>query len=75
MPIVRIDLLEGRAPERKLDLIRRVTEAVVATLGVRSEQVRVLLTEIPAQHWAIGGETMADRPAALPGADEDADPS
>jgi 4-oxalocrotonate tautomerase len=63
MPIVRIDLLEGRAPERKVDLIRRVTEAVVAALDVRPEQVRVLLSEVPPEHWAIGGQTMAERAA------------
>jgi 4-oxalocrotonate tautomerase len=61
MPIVRIDLLEGRAPERKIDLIRRVTEAVVVALGVQPGQVRVLLVEVPPEHWAIGGETMAER--------------
>lgn len=61
MPIVRIDLLEGRAAERKADLIRRVTEAVVAALDVRPEQVRVLLSEVPPEHWAVGGTTMAAR--------------
>jgi 4-oxalocrotonate tautomerase len=44
-------------------LIRRVTEAVVAALDVRPEQVRVLLSEVPPEHWAIGGQTMAERAA------------
>jgi 4-oxalocrotonate tautomerase len=73
MPIVRIDLLEGRTPERKADLIRRVTEAVVIALDVLPEQVRVLLSEIPPAHWAIAGETMAERAARAPGKDEDRD--
>jgi 4-oxalocrotonate tautomerase len=60
MPIIRIDLIAGRPPERTRELIRRVTEAVVATLDVRPEQVRVLLTEVPPEHWAIGGTTMAE---------------
>ena len=34
MPIVRIELLQGRVPEVKNELITRVTEAVVTTLGV-----------------------------------------
>lgn len=67
MPIVRIDLLAGRAPERKADLIRRVTEAVVAALDVQPEQVRVLLAELPPEHWAIGGETIAERAARAAG--------
>ncbi|HNP73351.1 MAG TPA: 4-oxalocrotonate tautomerase family protein [Kouleothrix sp.] len=66
MPIVRIDMLAGRTPERKADLIRRVTDAVVAALEVRPEQVRVLLSEVPPEHWAIGGETIAARASRAP---------
>jgi 4-oxalocrotonate tautomerase len=63
MPIVRIDLVAGRSPERTRDLIRHVTDAVVAALDVRPEQVRVLLTEVPPEHWAVGGVPIADRPS------------
>lgn len=61
MPIVRIDMLAGRTPERKAELIRRVTEAVAATLEVQPEQVRVLLAELPPEHWGVGGRSMAER--------------
>lgn len=56
MPIVHIDMLAGRSAERKADLIRRVTNAIVASLGVQPAQVRVLLNELPAENWGIGGE-------------------
>ena len=59
MPIVRIEILEGRPPEVKTALIQGVTDAVVAALSVRREQVRVLLYELPPEHWAVGGSTMA----------------
>jgi 4-oxalocrotonate tautomerase len=61
MPIVRIDLLAGRPPEAKAKLIARVTEVVADTLDVRPEQVRVLLTEVPPEHWGIGGISVAAR--------------
>lgn len=61
MPIVRIDLLEGRPAAAKAALIARVTAAVAETLAVSPENVRVLLTELPATHWAVGGVTMAER--------------
>ncbi len=61
MPIVRIDLLAGRPPEAKARLIARVTEVVVGTLDVRPEQVRVLLSEVPPEHWGIGGVSVAAR--------------
>ena len=34
MPIVRIELLQGRTSKVKNELIARVTDAVVTTLGV-----------------------------------------
>ena len=46
------------------ELIRRVTEAVVAALDVQPEQVRVLLAEVPPEHWGIGGTTAAERNGA-----------
>ena len=59
MQIVRIEMLQGRASEVKNELIARVTEAIVTTLGVDLEQVRVLLYGLPPEHWAVGGQTKA----------------
>ena len=64
MPIIRIELVEGRAPELKEELICRVTDAVTTTLAVQPAQVRVLLYELPPEHWAVGGQTIARRQRA-----------
>jgi len=32
-----------------------VTAAIADTLKVKPESVRVILTEVPAEHWGIGG--------------------
>ncbi|MEO7912551.1 MAG: 2-hydroxymuconate tautomerase [Roseiflexaceae bacterium] len=63
MPIIRIELIEGRTPELKERLIRNVTEAVTTTLAVQPAQVRVLLYELPPEHWAVGGQSKAAQPA------------
>lgn len=55
MPIVHIQLLEGRPPEKVEEVIQKVTEALSATLDAPRENVRVLVTEIPKSHWGIGG--------------------
>ena len=65
MPIVRIELLQGRTPRVKNDLIARVTDTIVTTLGVDPGQVRVLLYELPPEHWAVGGQTKAARQSAF----------
>jgi 4-oxalocrotonate tautomerase len=61
MPIIRIELLEGRSPDKKAALIRRVTQAVVETLEVDAQQVRVLLYDIPREHWGVGGKSKAEK--------------
>jgi 4-oxalocrotonate tautomerase len=55
MPIANLQILEGREPALKASLIRSVTAAIVDTLKVKPESVRVIVTEIPAELWGIGG--------------------
>lgn len=65
MPLIRIDILEGRPVEVRHELIRRVSEVVAEILDSPIERVRVLLTELPPDHWGIGGV-----PAAVARRDE-----
>jgi 4-oxalocrotonate tautomerase len=55
MPIANLHILQGREPALKESLIRAVTAAIADTLKVKPESVRVILTEVPAEHWGIGG--------------------
>jgi 4-oxalocrotonate tautomerase len=60
MPIVNIQLLQGRPEEKVKEVIENVTETMVQTLGVKKENVRVIVTEIPKSHWGIGGVPVSD---------------
>lgn len=62
MPIVNIQILEGRSPEKVKELITGVTDAVVEKLEVKRESVRVLVTEVPKTHWGIAGVSVSDIP-------------
>lgn len=55
MPIANIQILEGRAPEDKQALIRAVTAAIADTLQAKPDSIRVILQEVPREHWGIGG--------------------
>lgn len=59
MPIVQIELLQGRSREKKRALIREVSHTVAGVLEVPLDAVRVVLHEIDPEHWGIGGETAA----------------
>ncbi|GMA59910.1 4-oxalocrotonate tautomerase [Alicyclobacillus fastidiosus] len=60
MPLIQMSIIEGRPPELKKELIREVTDAVVRTLGAKPEAVRVILYEVPPEHWGVGGVSKAD---------------
>ncbi len=66
MPIIHVHMMEGRSPDQKQAMMKRVTEAVVETLGVRTEAVRIILQEIPSGHFAVGGEPRFAEPEAKP---------
>jgi 4-oxalocrotonate tautomerase len=66
MPLVEVTMVSGRGPERIRDLIDRLTDAVEQALEAPRPSIRVIVHEVPATHWAAGGQTVAERdsPAA-----------
>lgn len=69
MPLVRIDILEGRPVEVRNELHRRVADLVAEVLDTPLDSIRTYITEIPVDGWAIGGvpiaEARPERVAAL----------
>jgi 4-oxalocrotonate tautomerase len=61
MPIVQIEMLEGRDAEKKRRLIRMVTDAVCAALGAKPESVRVIIREMSPEHYGVAGEPASER--------------
>jgi len=61
VPIIQVNMLEGRTTEQKRKLVSGITTAVVDALGVAPEQVRVMIHELGKDDFAIGGKTAAER--------------
>ena len=55
MPIVQIDLLPGRTPEKKEELIKNVTDAIGNTLQIPKDRVHIILHEVPKENIGRGG--------------------
>ena len=60
MPLIQTTIITGRSEQQKRDFFRKVTAVAVETLGVKPEQVRVVINEVPAEHWSVGGVTKAE---------------
>lgn len=63
MPLVEVTMVEGRTPEQVRALISALTTAVVESVAAPRENVRVVVREVPATHWAAGDVTIAERSA------------
>ncbi len=55
MPIVQISMIQGRTPEKKEQLIKKVTEAIIEVLKVPADRVRIVLNEVPKENLGYGG--------------------
>lgn len=60
MPIIDLKLLEGRTLDEKRRLVASVTEAVVESLGVKPESVRITLHEMPKDNYSVAGILASD---------------
>jgi 4-oxalocrotonate tautomerase len=59
MPLIQVHHTPGKTPEQKAALVRELTDAYSRVLGNKPESIWVTLTEVPADSWSVGGETLA----------------
>ena len=56
MPYVHVHWFEGRSPEQKAEVAKRITEALEEVASVPPEQVWVRFDDSARDDWAMGGE-------------------
>jgi 4-oxalocrotonate tautomerase len=60
MPMIRIEMFEGRTPEQKRACAEAVTKAFVETCGGTPQSVSIIFTDVAKQDWATGGRLASD---------------
>lgn len=66
MPILQVNLLEGRDIAKKRLLVKRLTEVVCDTLGSSPEKVRIILNDMAHHDYSVAGVLYADEKKATP---------
>ncbi|MDR1510454.1 MAG: 4-oxalocrotonate tautomerase [Synergistaceae bacterium] len=61
MPIIQVNLLQGRSTEAKRKFASEVTRVACECLGVAPEQVRVIFNDMPPENYSIAGTLASDR--------------
>lgn len=63
MPLVEVTLGAGRTPWQVRALIHELHEAVARTTSARPDHIRVIVREVPRDHWATGDVTLSEMDA------------
>ena len=64
MPFIDVTISQGRTPEQIRGLLHELTDAAHRALGAPTQNIRVVVREVPETHWAAGDVTIAERRAA-----------
>lgn len=58
MPLIQISQTPGLSAEQKRETIAAVTKAYAEATGKNASSVWVTITEVPREHWGVGGEPL-----------------
>ena len=64
MPLIQVNMLEGRTPEQKEALLRSITDAVHESIGAPVESIRVWIHEFPRTDFISAGVMATERSPA-----------
>ena len=60
MPLIHVELFEGRTPEVQKELMLALTDAACKTLQCSPDSDDVILKEVRREHWATGGKLWSE---------------
>ncbi len=59
MPVVTVEMWEGRTIEQKKQLVEGIT-SVMTEMGIPPNAVNIIIKDIPKHNWAIGGKLASE---------------
>ena len=62
MPVIRIDMMEGRTQDQKRRIVKEITETMVSVSGVKPDDVRIIMVDHPMGNLAASGQLLVDDP-------------
>lgn len=61
MPVVRVEVLEGRSTAQKRELVATFSREMARITGCSISAVHVVIDEVKKDSWAVGGELCCDK--------------
>ena len=60
MPVVTIEMWEGRTVEQKKELAEGITSVLTSKLGILPEHITIIIKDVPKHNWAHGGKLASE---------------
>ena len=61
MPVITVQMWEGRSVDQKRELVKAITNTMVEVGKTRQEAVRVIIHDIPKHNWGTGGVLASEK--------------
>jgi 4-oxalocrotonate tautomerase len=61
MPVVTVEMWEGRTSEQKERLIKGITKAF-EEIGTKAESLNIVIHDVPKTNWGKGGQQASKLP-------------
>jgi 4-oxalocrotonate tautomerase len=61
MPIIHVNMYEGRSVDQKRKMVVAMTDAVVKSLDVKPEAVRIIIHDLPKHNIAVAGVLASEK--------------
>lgn len=61
MPLIRIEMFEGRSREQKKELVQAITRETARVLDCGEDAVDIILAEVKREDWATAGKFWSER--------------
>jgi 4-oxalocrotonate tautomerase len=60
MPVVIVEMWEGRTVDQKKQLVDGIT-AAFTKIGVPAEALQIIMRDVPKHNWATGGKLASEK--------------
>ena len=60
MPMINVQMFEGRTTEQRHKLAKELTEGTVRALGCTPGDVQIILTDVKKENWAEAGKFFSE---------------
>ena len=61
MPIIKIEMFEGRSLEQKRELVESFTKEMVRICKTDADSINIIIEDVKKENWGAGGKLCSDK--------------